>query len=101
MATRFLSKGDDQQNCKFYYFRAFSHTSPFIFVGPISILFVDHPTRHYQCDQVEVLEWADNISAISAQRRQGLDLHRRLLRTIFLHSAHSSSDGQYFMVNQS
>ena len=54
-----------------------------------------------QCDQVEVLGWADNILAIPAQIKQGLDLRMRLLKTIFLHSAHSSSDGQYLMMNQS
>jgi len=45
MATRFLMKGDDQQNRKFYYFRAFSYTA-FVFVGPISILFVDPPDNY-------------------------------------------------------
>ena len=51
--------------------------------------------------QVEVSGWAEDILGISAQRRERPDLHRRLLKTMYLNAEHSSSDGTSFIVNGS
>jgi len=58
-------------------------------------------TREPDPDQVDVIGRAkDTISAIPSLDLNW-NLRRRLLKTIFLHSAHSSSDGGRFLVNQS